>query len=354
MFIDNTTLNVVAGSGGNGVVAWHRAKYIPKGGPSGGNGGKGGDIIIRATAQESSLDSLRNSRCLAAGNGTIGGPNCRQGRCGKGLVIPVPCGTLVRDQHTKEVLADLTDDGQELVLCRGGRGGRGNASFKTARNRAPNYCTEGKGGESRDIELELKIIADVGLIGFPNAGKSSIISALSDNPVKIGAYPFTTLRPNLRFLDFEDYSRVLIADIPGIISGASNNKGLGLEFLRHVERTKALVFVLDASGIDGRTPLEDYRALRQEIEAYDSEILQKPSVIVLNKVDCSEAAAHIESCHAILFAEGVPLILTSALDMEGIDEFVAALADIFCSKPGVARQSPVKPEAMALKEKIGS
>lgn len=297
MFVDRVNIQFSAGKGGNGVVAWRREKFIPKGGPSGGNGGKGGSIILEADTQISSLDWFRHRRLIKADNGGAGGGNCRQGRNGQDLILKVPCGTLVKHGHTGEVLHDFTQDGERWVLCQGGRGGRGNDSFKTPTNRAPNQYTEGTAGQSRDVELELKLIADVGLVGFPNAGKSTLISTLAGLRVKIAAYPFTTLQPNLGFIELENYQRIYVADIPGIIEGASQNRGLGLEFLRHIERTKLLIYILDASGIDGRTPSHDYRILREEIEAYNPELLERPSIIALNKIDTEEAREHIEQFH---------------------------------------------------------
>lgn len=294
MFVDRVLIQVSAGKGGNGVVAWRREKYIPKGGPAGGNGGNGGSIILEADAQIPSLDWFRHRRLINAENGGSGGGNCRQGRNGKELILKVPCGTLVKNTVTGEVLHDFTLDGEKWVLCRGGRGGRGNDSFKTPTNRAPNQFTEGKPGESFSIELELKLIADVGLVGFPNAGKSTFISTLAGLRVKIAAYPFTTLQPNLGFIELENYQRIYIADIPGIIEGASQNRGLGLEFLRHIERTKLLIYILDASGIDGRTPSHDFRVLREEIYAYNPELLERPYLVALNKIDTEEAQSHIE------------------------------------------------------------
>lgn len=269
-------------------------KYIPKGGPTGGNGGKGGSIVLEADTQIGSLDYFRHRRLLKAENGRDGGSSSMTGRNGADLVIKVPCGTLVKDSDTGEIIHDFTQDKETLVLCKGGRGGRGNESFKTPTNRAPNTRTEGTQGELKRIELELKLIADVGLVGFPNAGKSTLISSLAGLKVKVAAYPFTTLQPNLGFIELPNYKRIYIADIPGIIEGASNNRGLGLEFLRHIERTKLLIYMLDASGIDGRTPSNDYKVLRGELEAYNPELLERPYLVVLNKIDTEEAEANIE------------------------------------------------------------
>jgi GTPase len=285
MFTDRVKLKLVAGKGGNGVVAWRREKYLPKGGPTGGNGGRGGDVVLRATDNQFSLESLRNRRFLRAENGRSGAAERCNGKSGQSLTINLPCGTLVKDVQTGELIADLTDDGEELEICSGGHGGRGNATFKTARRRAPNFATPGREGQEREVEFELKLIADVGLVGFPNAGKSTLLSRIANVAVAVGAYPFTTLRPNLGAIEFEDYTKLVIADIPGIIGGASQNRGLGLEFLRHVERCPLLLFVLDASGFEGRDPEEDYRVLRGELEAYRPELLERPFLVVLNKCD---------------------------------------------------------------------
>lgn len=318
MFVDRVTLDLFAGKGGNGVVAWRREKYIPKGGPSGGNGGKGGSVILEADVQAFSLEWYRNRRILKAENGMPGASSHRQGRNGKDLVLKVPCGTLVRDVTTGDVLYDLTEDKQRCVICVGGRGGRGNDSFKTPTRQAPNFCTEGTEGQSCQVELELKLIADVGLVGFPNAGKSTLISALANVRVKIGAYPFTTLQPNIGFIKRKDHSRIFIADIPGIIEGAHLNRGLGIEFLRHIERTKLLLIMLDASGIDGRTPTDDFRVLRNELASYKEEMLDRPYIVVLNKIDTEESAENIEVFKKTFPEESSRLFMVSALSGEGI------------------------------------
>lgn len=322
MFIDRISSQFIAGKGGNGVVAWRREKFIPKGGPCGGNGGKGGSVIIQADIQLSSLDWFRHRRIIKAENGGAGSGNCRQGRTGQDLILKVPCGTLVKDAATGEVLHDCTVDGDRFVLCHGGRGGRGNDSFKTPTHRAPNTCTPGTEGEVKQVELELKLIADVGLVGFPNAGKSTLISSLAGLRVKIAAYPFTTLQPNLGFVELDNYRRIYIADIPGIIEGASENKGLGFEFLRHIERTKLLIFILDASGIDGRTPIEDFKVLRSEIKAYNPEMLNRPYLVVLNKIDTDESKAHIEEFRKELQFPPKTLLEISAAGGQGLAELL--------------------------------
>lgn len=329
MFIDRVTLDLVSGKGGNGVVAWRKEKYIPKGGPCGGNGGKGGSVILEADNQVFSLEWFRNRRILKAENGNAGRSNSCSGRQGKDLILKVPCGTLVKNPVTGEVLHDFTTDKEQWVIFEGGKGGRGNESFKTPTHRAPNVCTEGKEGEAGQVELELKLIADVGLVGYPNAGKSTLIGALADVKVKIAPYPFTTLQPNLGFIQKEDYTRVFIADIPGIIEGAHRNRGLGFEFLRHIERTKLLLFVLDASGIDGRNPSEDFRVLQNELKTYNPELIERPYLVVLNKMDAEESA---ENCKQFRkeFKSKVStksIFEISALSGEGLDKLEAAICE---------------------------
>ncbi|NGX58799.1 MAG: GTPase Obg [Chlamydiae bacterium] len=326
MFTDQITVQLIAGKGGNGIVAWRREKYIPKGGPTGGNGGRGGSLIIQTDAQYFNLDWYRNRKQIVAENGRIGGPNKRQGRKGKDVVIKVPCGTLVKNVETGELIADLTEDGEKVQICEGGRGGRGNETFKSPTNRAPNYCTPGKPGETATVELELKLIADVGLVGFPNAGKSTLMRALTRVNVKAAPYPFTTLRPNIGFFTTKNYERIFIADIPGIIAGASDNRGLGMEFLRHIERTKLLIFMLDASGIDGRNPYDDYQVLIKEIEAYNPLILKKPTLVVLNKIDDDESAEHLRNFYRQFKGSSQEI---SALTGQGLPELITSTTDIF-------------------------
>ena len=325
MFVDRVILDLAAGKGGNGVVAWRREKFIPKGGPCGGNGGKGGSIIMQADTQVFSLEWFRNRRSLKAENGMPGAAASRQGRGGKDLILKVPCGTLVKDGKTGEILHDFTKDKEEWVVCTGGKGGRGNETFKTPTNQAPNFCTEGKEGTSCHVEFELKLIADVGLVGFPNAGKSTLINALAHVRVKIAPYPFTTLKPNIGFIQTEDFSRIFIADIPGIIEGAHLNKGLGFEFLRHIERTKLLIFVLDSSGIDGRDPSTDYKILLNEIQKYNPEMLERPYLVALNKVDTEEAIDNIAAFHEEFKLPPETLFEISAQARTGLKELRNAM-----------------------------
>lgn len=289
MFIDRVKLQLKAGKGGNGIIAWRREKYIPKGGPCGGDGGHGGSVVIRASRNLYALDKYRNITQISAEDGGQGGPNRRKGKNGKDRVLLVPCGTLVKDPITNMAFCDLTEDDQTLTLCHGGCGGKGNDFFKTSTNRAPNRCTQGKPGEERDIELELKLIADIGFVGMPNAGKSTLLSALTSHHVKIGDYPFTTLVPNLGYIEFPDYSRLTFADIPGLIEGAHHNRGLGFEFLKHIERTRALIIVIDL--IDPiSSPREAFTLLMNELNAYSPSLLNKPRLIALNKIDAENAS----------------------------------------------------------------
>ena len=322
MFTDRVTLTLKAGKGGNGIVAWRREKYIPKGGPYGGNGGKGGSIILEVDQQIPSLESFRHTRSRNAENGVQGGSNNRQGRNGRDLILKIPCGTLVKEAETGIIIHDFTQDKEKKVLCRGGRGGCGNSYFKTSTNRAPSTATPGKGGEGVEVELELKLIADVGLVGFPNAGKSTLIGSATDIKVKMAPYPFTTLRPNLGYLIEEDGERILFADIPGIIAGAHKNKGLGLEFLRHIERTKVLLFVIDCFGLDGRDPVEDFAVLQDELRAHNPELLEKPFLVALNKIDCEEAMENVRRFRERFDVDAVEI---SALTGQGIDDLTGFL-----------------------------
>lgn len=325
MFVDSVQLTFSAGRGGNGIVAWRREKYIPKGGPYGGNGGPGGSVIFEASKDVFSLDKFVGIGKLAAENGAQGGPNKRQGKTGKDLHVLVPMGTIVRDAETGEILYDLVRDGEKATFLQGGKGGLGNAFFKTSTHQAPFKCTPGKPGQEKRVELELKVIADVGLVGFPNAGKSSLLSSLASIPVKTGAYPFTTLHPNVSFIEFDDFSRIHIADIPGIIKGASENRGLGLAFLKHIERTEVLIFLLDASGIDGRTPVEDFAVLREELESHDPRLLERPFLIALNKIDEQPSAEHLAHFYATYPEMRENTYEISAFTGENLDTFTKAL-----------------------------
>lgn len=325
MFIDNLELTLIAGDGGNGVIAWRREKFVPKGGPAGGDGGTGGSIIIEADRHLLSLEDLRHIKILKAKNGQQGGSANKSGKRGEDLIVKVPLGTIVKDKNTHAILYDFTKDKEKALLCQGGNGGKGNSRFKSSTNQAPNKCTPGKPGETKAVVLELKLIADIGLVGMPNAGKSTLMQKLTDVQVKIAPYPFTTLRPNLGLIEFDDFSRLLIADIPGIIKDASQNKGLGFAFLKHIERTSTLVFVIDLSAEDGRDPAEDFSTLVQELKKYKPEMLEKPFLVVLNKIDKQEALDHLDSFLETYPFDKKAVFTISAATKEGFEKFIPAL-----------------------------
>lgn len=323
MFTDKVTLSLTAGRGGNGVIAWRREKFIPKGGPCGGDGGKGGSVYIESDTQVVSLENHRNRRIIKAQNGKPGGYNLCSGKGGEDIVLKIPPGTLVKNAQTGEVIYDFVEKERTELICKGGKGGKGNNHFKTPTNQAPYICTEGLDGETIEVELELKLIADVGLVGMPNAGKSSLMNCMTHLEVKIGAYPFTTLFPNLSYIHFAEDDRILVADIPGIIEGAHEDRGLGFEFLRHIERSAVLIYVIDTSGLEERDPIDDFRVLQNELKAYNPALLKKPSLVVLNKMDLEESSLHLPR-----FKEAFPDTLffpISALNNEGIEPLVQAI-----------------------------
>ncbi|MBI3900913.1 MAG: GTPase ObgE [Chlamydiia bacterium] len=328
MFVDRVTLQLSAGRGGNGVIAWRREKFIPKGGPAGGDGGDGGSLIFEADPELLSLDPYRNRKIIKARNGMPGSGNRCTGRDGEDLVLKVPLGTLVKDLATNEVLFDFTQKGDRYQVCSGGRGGLGNCHFKSSTHQTPYRCTEGKPGEEKEIELELKLIADVGFVGMPNAGKSTLISKLAHVQVKIAPYPFTTLRPNLGVVHFDTNHHILIADIPGILENAHKNKGLGLEFLRHIERTSALLFLIELSPLEERDPYQEFLILRKELEAYNPELLDKPFLVVLNKIDQEGAQDLADAFRAVYPYPSNTLFTTSALHEIGVQEIKNSLKEI--------------------------
>jgi len=282
MFVDLAEIEARAGDGGDGHISFRREKYVPKGGPDGGDGGKGGDVLVVADENMSTLLDFRYKRVFKARKGGDGSKANKTGRDGESVLIRLPLGTIVRDRGTGQILADLKAGMPPVVICRGGSGGKGNTRFKSATNQTPRFATPGEKGEQRALELELKLIADVGLVGMPNAGKSTLLSRISDARPKIADYPFTTLVPNLGIVRLGDFSSFVVADIPGIIEGAHLGKGLGLDFLRHIHRTKVLVFLIECTADD---PGVDYDMLRAELSLYDTSILDKPALVAVNKVD---------------------------------------------------------------------
>ena len=331
-FIDKAKIHVKAGDGGNGCVAWRREKFVPLGGPAGGNGGKGGDVILKADSRLQTLMDFKYTKHFKAKRGQHGSGSNKHGKAGEDLILRVPVGTVVRDAETGEVLADLTKEGQEVVVAKGGKGGKGNAAFKTSTNQAPDYAEEGEKGEERWIELELKLLADVGIIGFPNAGKSTLISVLSNAKPKIADYPFTTLAPVLGVVDLDIGKSLVLADIPGLIEGASKGAGLGHEFLRHIERTKFLVHVIDISDFRERDPLEAFEIINREMEAYSPELTKKPQIVVGNKIDILSDKEEINRLKKAFEEKGYRFIPISLATKEGIDELKKALQEFYQMK----------------------
>ncbi len=323
MFVDKTQITVKSGDGGNGCCSFRREKFIPKGGPDGGDGGNGGDVIIESTTSEQNLNSLVYRRRYCAPNGPGGQGSDMHGRNAEAVTVKVPVGTVIRDAATGEVLADLDTPGAKVVVAKGGRGGRGNARFATSTNRAPRRRELGFPGEEKMLDLELKLIADAGLVGYPNAGKSTLLTRISGARPKVAAYPFTTLHPVIGVVEYFDYARVNVADIPGLIDGAHANVGLGHEFLRHIERTKVLIYVLDMGGVDGRKPQDDYANLKKELELYKEGLATRPSLIVANKMDIDGAAENLAALKAELGSDAPPVY---ALEPDGdCSEFLDAL-----------------------------
>ncbi len=311
MFVDYAKIFVKSGDGGRGIVSFRREKFAPKGGPDGGDGGKGGDVIIKASKDENTLRLFRFTRRFLAANGQSGASNNKTGKSGDDIVVKVPVGSIIKDENG-ETVADLNQDGQSVVVAKGGKGGKGNAAFATPTNRAPRFAQEGQKGEEKFLTIELKLIADVGLVGFPNAGKSSLIRAVSNAKPEIANYPFTTLTPHLGYVNFNEKD-FIIADIPGIIDGASQGKGLGLKFLKHIERTSLLVFVLDITD----KPKEAFAKLIKEIESYNPEILNKKRIIALNKIDLVDNPKEYENMF-----KNERVFLISALNKTNLNELL--------------------------------
>ncbi|MEW5762825.1 MAG: GTPase ObgE [Bacillota bacterium] len=332
MFYDEAKIYVKGGDGGNGCVAFRREKYVPRGGPAGGDGGRGGNVVLRADAQLATLIDLRYRRHYRAARGAHGLGKNMHGRDGEDLVVRVPVGTVVRDAATGALLADLVTDGQEVVVARGGRGGRGNARFATSTRRAPAFAEKGKPGEERWVLLELKLLADAGLVGFPNAGKSTLIARVSAARPKIADYPFTTLEPHLGVVRVGEGESFVLADIPGLIEGAHRGSGLGHRFLRHIERTRLLVHVLDTAGSGGRDPVQDFAVINRELAAYDPELAARPQIVAANKMDLPGAAANLERLREVL-GERYEIYPISALTGEGLPRLVHRIAALLRELP---------------------
>jgi len=321
MFIDYAKIYVKAGKGGNGAVAFRREKYVPKGGPAGGNGGNGGNVIFVADKNLNTLLDVRYKRKYIAQNGQPGGSSLKDGKNGKDVFIKVPVGTVIKDAETEEVLCDLDKDGKTFIAAKGGKGGKGNANFATPTNQTPRYAEPGKEGEEKNLILELKLIADVGLVGFPNAGKSTLISVISEAKPKIADYPFTTLEPNLGIVRYKDFQSFTVADIPGIIEGAHKGKGLGLKFLRHIERTKILLIMID---ITSENYQKDYKILISELEKYSKVLSKKKRIIGFSKADLADEST-IKKIKKKKIDDNIPVVVFSAVSGFGIQELLDEL-----------------------------
>ncbi len=334
MFIDEVKVYLKAGDGGDGLVAFRREKYVPKGGPAGGDGGNGGDIIFKVNEGLSTLMDFRYNKHFKAKRGENGLSKGMHGKDAEPLIVEVPPGTIVFDEDTNETIADLTENEQTQIIAQGGRGGRGNIKFTSARNPAPNIAENGEIGQERNIRVELKVMADVGLVGFPSVGKSTLLSVVSAARPKIADYPFTTLQPNLGVVSIPDGRSFVMADLPGLIEGASEGVGLGFQFLKHVERTRLLVHVIDISPLDQRDPFEDYKKINQELLSYGEHLMDKPQILVANKMDMPGADERLSSFKENL-SEEIEVIAVSTLTQEGIDELLYQIADRLETLPAV-------------------
>ena len=326
MFIDRAKIRIQGGHGGNGVTAFRREKFVPRGGPSGGDGGRGGDVWIVADSSLNTLLHLRYNPEHVAGRGLHGEGSKRSGRNGDDAIVRVPVGTQVFDSTTCELVEDLAADGSRWLAARGGRGGFGNAHFATSTNRAPRYHQQGSEGEARELQLELKLLADVGLVGFPNAGKSTFISTVSAAKPKVADYPFTTLEPYLGVVDMGDFRTFVIADIPGLIEGAHKGAGLGDQFLRHIERTKWLLHLVDVSSFSPRDPVTDYETVNRELAAYSSSLADRPQIVVATKIDALDEEERLTLLKQRAAEVGRPFYAISSATGEGIRELVNGIA----------------------------
>lgn len=317
---------VQSGRGGRGCVSFRREKFIPRGGPDGGNGGKGGDIILKTTSGKRTLYQFRYQNHFKAENGANGQSKQKTGKNGRNLIIELPPGTLVFDADTGRLIKDLVNTGETFVLLKGGRGGQGNTKFKTSTHRAPRFAQPGEPGENKTLKLELKLLADVGIIGLPNAGKSTLIAAISSARPKIGNYPFTTLTPSLGVVRSDRAEPFVVADIPGLIKGAHQGTGLGTKFLRHIERTRILVHLIDVSSIDPDNPLSGYDTINQELAMYDEKLAQKPQIVVLNKLDLPGTRQSAEFFQSAV--KGKKITLISALTGQGLSELTSQIVQL--------------------------
>jgi len=325
-FIDEARILVTAGDGGNGCISFRREKFVPKGGPDGGNGGNGGNVIVRSDRQLNTLLDFRYRRHYRAQRGEHGRGKNQQGKSGRDQVLRVPCGTVIRDAQSGEIIGDLTTHDEEVIVARGGKGGRGNSEFATSTNQAPRYAEPGTKGTECELILELKLIADVGLVGFPNAGKSTLISVISAAKPKIADYPFTTLTPNLGIVRYAEERSFTVADIPGLIEGAHEGRGLGIQFLRHIERTRVLVFLVESVSSD---PKRDFKTLVSELKAYNPELQEKKKIVALTKTDIA-TPAQLKSVKKLSFGRGIPVVPVSAVVGKGLGELLDRMWEAIC------------------------
>ncbi len=325
MFIDRVKIRLEGGHGGNGVTAFRREKFVPRGGPSGGDGGRGGDVWIVGDASLNTLLHLRYNPLHVAGRGMHGEGRNRSGKEGADVIVRVPVGTQVFDPQTNELLFDCDADGQRWLAAHGGRGGFGNAHFASSTNRAPRYHQEGSEGEEFELQLELKLLADVGLVGFPNAGKSTFIATVSAARPKIADYPFTTLEPHLGVVDLGDFRTFVVADIPGLIEGAHEGHGLGDRFLRHVERTKLLLHLVDMSSVSGRDPVSDYEVINRELAAYDPQMAERPQIVVATKIDALDEPDRVENLRRRAERDQRKFFAISSVTGAGVRELISAV-----------------------------
>jgi GTP-binding protein len=329
MFLDEVKIYVKGGDGGAGMVAFRREKYVPRGGPAGGDGGRGGDVVLTVNPRFNTLSQFKKKVHFKAGNGEHGGNFKKAGAAGEDTVIEVPAGTIVRDAESGELLADLTEPGQRVVVAKGGRGGRGNVRFKSSTHQAPRIAEKGEPGEERWIELELKLIADVGIVGVPNAGKSTFLSVISAATPKIASYPFTTLEPNLGVAEVQG-QELVFADIPGLVEGAHSGVGLGHSFLRHIQRTRVLVHLLDGAGDD---PVGDFVQINTELALYDEELTSKPQIVALNKIDLPQAQEKWPEVKAAVEQRGYPALAISAATQENVRELLNLTLQTYSDLP---------------------
>lgn len=335
MFVDQVSVYVKAGDGGNGLVAYRREKYVPLGGPAGGDGGDGADIIFEVDEGLNTLMDFRYNRHFKGKRGENGMSKTQHGKNAAPLIVPVPPGTSVKDEDSDEIIADLISHGQQAVIVNGGRGGRGNTRFATPRNPAPDMAENGEPGQERNIQVELKIIADVGLVGFPSVGKSTLLSVVSAAKPKIADYHFTTLAPNLGVVDTSDHRSFVLADLPGLIEGAHEGIGLGHQFLRHVERTRVIVHVIDMASTEGRDPYDDYLKVNLELREYDMKMMDRPQIIAANKMDMPGAEENLEMFKEQL-GKDIPVYSISALTKEGLRDILFAIADTLEEIPKIS------------------